>query len=750
MPGSARRTQVHEGIVWPPPEAPEAGAVKAERQAAEAEESEESELEVLLETRPLGLELCEGEGGSGAAVEKVEGVAADAGVEPGSAILRVNDVLVEKLPMAEIKNRLDHDSMPLLVGLRLPPSLHKAGRTTKRQKSVSVCTANCRGSYRVVTEAIEQLGWQEVETDSRDASVVWLEHSDPTDGLAPVQTMSRIEAFLYFCRKARLAKSLNRWVEELPDDFAFSPKTWVLPDDCAELESAMAKGKDTYIAKPTAGCQGKGILLAKKWKDLECIAQKSKMVNDFTGRQRSQTEYVVQRYISQPLLIDSLKFDLRLYVIVTSVVPLRAYLFKEGLARFCTVPYQPPKEANLHDTCMHLTNFAVNKKSKDFQPSEGIAQHDEGSKRSASSVFEQIEQLYGTRREDLWQKVLRLVANTLMAMRPDLLEYYVHERPRPLHPLGPKGFQIIGLDVILDGDTEPRLLELNANPSLSVMQPGGAQESGGSPAEADSAAQEPAAAATSAGPAAAAAGRRLGRGSLRRRTKSRLGIAEGRKERGGAKEPHTVAELDLAVKRELVCQALLLVRPAPKAKAIRLRRQWLRSGRSNGGTAVPLDDSGAWTLGMPPTKAEEIRLDAPQSCPALEAVDFESFAAPRVAEYAQAHLALYRCWLRACGQSQETLGQVGMLKLLERGAMIGPGALFPDRVAAQLWMSREWRDVAEGAFGLNLPQFVVLAGKLGCRLLGNQGASGADDEEAGPSSVDGVIEFAASAILCQE
>jgi hypothetical protein len=82
---------------------------------------------------------------------------------------------------------------------------------------------------------------------------------------------------------------------------------------------------------------------------------------------------VVQQYIAKPMLINNFKFDLRIYVAVTSCVPhMRAFIHREGLTRFCTTPYEAPTNKNIDCSFMHLTNYAVNKKNQDFeQPSMG-------------------------------------------------------------------------------------------------------------------------------------------------------------------------------------------------------------------------------------------------------------------------------------------------------------------------------------------------------------------------------------------
>ena len=69
---------------------------------------------------------------------------------------------------------------------------------------------------------------------------------------------------------------------------------------------------------------------------------------------------VAQKYVSKPLLVRGYKFDLRLYVVLTSLQPLKAFLLEEGLVRFCTEEYQQPEPENMSNRLMHLTNFRCN------------------------------------------------------------------------------------------------------------------------------------------------------------------------------------------------------------------------------------------------------------------------------------------------------------------------------------------------------------------------------------------------------
>ncbi len=75
--------------------------------------------------------------------------------------------------------------------------------------------------------------------------------------------------------------------------------------------------------------------------------------------------FLISKYVMNPHLIDGYKYDLRIYVLVTSYDPLKVYLFREGLVRFATEKYTTNVQS-LKKRFIHLTNYSVNKKAEGY------------------------------------------------------------------------------------------------------------------------------------------------------------------------------------------------------------------------------------------------------------------------------------------------------------------------------------------------------------------------------------------------
>ena len=94
---------------------------------------------------------------------------------------------------------------------------------------------------------------------------------------------------------------------------------------------------------------------------------------------------MVQPYIDNPLLLEKKKFDLRLYILISSLDPYICYLNEEGLARFCAEDYQRPNKENIKNPYIHLTNYSLNKNHEKFVPTEGA--FGKGSKRCLKTLY---------------------------------------------------------------------------------------------------------------------------------------------------------------------------------------------------------------------------------------------------------------------------------------------------------------------------------------------------------------------------
>lgn len=260
------------------------------------------------------------------------------------------------------------------------------------------------------------------------------------------QKINHFPGMIEICRKDLLARNLNRMLKTFPHDYQIFPKTWCLPADSgAALKFDRTHRNCTYILKPDQGAQGRGIWLTKSLKDIN-LAERM----------------ICQLYINRPLLIDGFKFDLRIYALLTSIDPLRLYVYNEGLARFATRPYRKPTTDNTANMFMHLTNYSVNRHSQTFCKDE-----EAGSKRKFSTL-NRILAASGYDVIGLWHRIDDVIVKTILSGWPMLRHNYRVSFPQ--HDICPACFEILGFDIIIDDTLRPWLLEVNHSPSFHVNE----------------------------------------------------------------------------------------------------------------------------------------------------------------------------------------------------------------------------------------------------------------------------------------
>lgn len=186
-----------------------------------------------------------------------------------------------------------------------------------------------------------------------------------------------------------------------PDDYDFFPPTFLFPKDKKRLRQEW-DGNTVMIVKPEASCQGKGIYLTRE-------------IDEIT-----EEHCVVQYYIDKPFLMEKMKFDLRLYVLVTGIDPLRVYLSKEGLARLSTKFYDEVDDQNLDDMMMHLTNYSINKNSTKFQPNRAAIVDSVGHKRSLKFTLKYLEKTEKQDSAKLMEEIKDIVVKTMISGQPHL------------------------------------------------------------------------------------------------------------------------------------------------------------------------------------------------------------------------------------------------------------------------------------------------------------------------------------------
>ncbi|KAM6355870.1 LOW QUALITY PROTEIN: putative tubulin polyglutamylase TTLL2 [Podargus strigoides] len=297
----------------------------------------------------------------------------------------------------------------------------------------------------IVREVLLERGWTEFDKkkqDDTDWNLYWRNspfRMTDHDSIKPWQRLNHYPEAVQITRKDYLVRHLKRMKGAYGSAlYEFSPVAFIMPNDYIKFIAEYSKARQSagrkpsyWICKPVDLSRGRGILIFQDIKDLvyDCSV-------------------IVQKYISNPLLISGYKQDLRLYVCVTSFCPLTIYTYKEGLVRFATEKFDLGSLDNIY---AHLTNTSINKYGASYKKyKEGIGS---GCKWTFSKFCSYL-RTFGVDDVLLWQKINNIVILTLLAVTP--------------LPVASNCFELFGFDILIDDKFKPWLLEVNYNPALCL------------------------------------------------------------------------------------------------------------------------------------------------------------------------------------------------------------------------------------------------------------------------------------------
>jgi tubulin polyglutamylase TTLL4 len=224
---------------------------------------------------------------------------------------------------------------------------------------------------------------------------------------------------------------------------SFYPESYLLPRDLSLLEPVFQEHA-VWIVKPAAAARGDGIKLVSSCSKVPAMRG------------------VFQVYIERPLIITERKFDLRLYILVTSLDPMRIYIHENGMARFASHKYSA--QIKKSDLKANLTNYSLNKDDKAFVVGKNGIEKMENSKWSFAFFLETLKS-QGIDTISLVKDIEKVAVSAVVAGL-----YGIRPHHRKLIPHRHTSYELYGIDVLLDENYNPYIMEVNISPGMDASE----------------------------------------------------------------------------------------------------------------------------------------------------------------------------------------------------------------------------------------------------------------------------------------
>ena len=228
--------------------------------------------------------------------------------------------------------------------------------------------------------------------------------------------------------------------KEYNEDYNYMSETYYYPDDKKiireKFENYTLNKDDLWLVKPSHNSGGKGIEILESLKKIKL------------------TDFLLNKYITNLDLINNKKYDLRLYILVTGLMPLRIYFYQEGLVRIAANNFTLNEEF-IKNRYVHLTNVGVSLKSKDFISPDNSSNED-------ANIW--TLHMYSNRLKknnidinEFKKKINDIIIKSIISVYKNLTEELTNKKLNDMN-----FFDLLGYDIIITKNFEPILLEINS------------------------------------------------------------------------------------------------------------------------------------------------------------------------------------------------------------------------------------------------------------------------------------------------
>lgn len=298
--------------------------------------------------------------------------------------------------------------------------------------------------------------------------VIWAMRVEKADwkSLKYWQKISFIPAMPEICWKHNLHLNLERFKAQFGADVApFWPRGYVLPQDIDAVRetlrvAAAAQELCPIILKPSLSAMGSGIECVTNEEQLDKYLAKDRVTFPVNNPSPSKDIILAQHYVLNPLLLDGFKISFRIYVLVTSFAPLRAFVYPRGLTRISSKRYTTDP-ASFESLYVHLTNVDINKYNIDeFLATVSKEVKTDGLRSDVEYIFGRLKD-EGRDVDAIWNNMKDAICKSLLSV-----EHKIGTFVSQMVPSRNMVFEILGYDFLLDTDMQPWLLEINHGPNL--------------------------------------------------------------------------------------------------------------------------------------------------------------------------------------------------------------------------------------------------------------------------------------------